>query len=210
MPKTIDPNPRFPNAASPNFAGLKDDLIGSALGPMQIFRPIGKYMTGARAIIKVNNKLAGFAFNISWNVNTTYQEIFELDSYVPYELAPTLITVTGTIGMFHIPGKGPVAEGFQPNVLSFLHHKYITIQVVDSSTGNIMLNIERAVITNKSQALNAGDVSQIQLSWKAIGWSDDQPPTDVSDIDEPAPDPVGGAAGALLDAAGKVGDLLGF
>ncbi len=205
MPSTIDTNPRFPSASSPNFAGMKDDLIGSALGPMQIFRPIGKYMTGARAIIKVNGKLAGFAFNISWSVNTSYQEIHEIDNFLPYELAPQVISVSGTIGMFHIPGQGPAAEGIMPNVLSFLHHKYISIEVQDQSTGNIILNITKAVITNKQQALNAGEVSQINLSFKAIGWSDDQPPTKVSDIDEVAPSPL--IPDGPLSAAA---DLLGF
>jgi len=207
MPDVIDTNPRFPSAASPNFRDISGDALDSALGPLQIFRPVGKYMTGARAIIKVNSKLAGFAFNIAWNVSTSHQEIFEVDNYLPYELAPQVVTVTGTIGMFHIPGQGPGAEGFQANVLSFLHHKYITIEVQDQTTGNVLLNISKAVITNKSQVLNAGEVSQIQLSFRAIGWSDDQPPQAVANIDEQSPS-KGGIGGLLNDAFEAGSDLV--
>lgn len=36
-------------------------------------KPEAKYVTGARCVIKVNGRLVGFAFSVSWNVQTDNQ-----------------------------------------------------------------------------------------------------------------------------------------
>jgi hypothetical protein len=156
-------------------SGLTDNLLKSAVSAASPLNNLGRYMTGARAIIKVNDKLFGFAFAVNYNINTEYQENNTIDDYVAYELMPTRISVNGTLSMFHVPGKGPTAEGqlVQANVLSFLMHKYITIEISDQMTGQVLFKTNKAVITNKQQSLQAGELSTIQLSWKALGWVDE-------------------------------------
>ena len=175
---------RFGESIINSAAGVAEDFVKSALGPLQIFRPMGKYMTGARAIIKVNGDIAGFAFSASWNVATRHQEVREIDNFLPYELAPSIVEVSGTLGMFHIPGKGPSNQRFQANRLSFLHQKYITIQIEDQQTSTILLKIDKAVITNRSQILDTNAESKITLEWKAIGWQDDQAPSFADGYDK--------------------------
>jgi hypothetical protein len=156
-------------------SGFTDNLLKSAAGAISPLNNLGRYMTGARAIIKVNDKLFGFAFAVSYSINTEYQENNTIDDYVAYELMPTRISVNGTLSMLHVPGKGPTAEGqlIQANVLSFLMHKYITIEISDQMTGQVLFKTNKAVITNKQQSLQAGELSTIQLSWKALGWVDE-------------------------------------
>jgi hypothetical protein len=168
----------FTDAGTLNGAvgALADQLVNSAVGALSPLNNYARYMTGARAIIKVNGKLFGFAFGVNYNINTAYDETWTIDDWTPYELAPQRITISGTMGLFHIPGKGPTAELVQPNILSFLMHKYITIEITDQMTGQKIFKTERAVITNKSQILQAGDISTIQLNWKAIGWIDELTP----------------------------------
>jgi len=176
MSATTGSNPLFPGSASPNAGELGKSLLSNALGPIQVFNKVGKYMTGARCIIKVNGKLAGFAFSVSWNVNTSQTTVREIDNYLPYEFAPSMLNVSGSLGMFHVPGKTATSELFMPNVLSFLHHKYISIEVQDQTTGQQLLRVNKAVITNKSQALVAGQISQMTLEWQGIGWQDEMKP----------------------------------
>jgi hypothetical protein len=156
-------------------SGLADNLVKSAVGAISPLNNFGRYMTGARAIIKVNDKLFGFAFGVNYSINTEYQENNTIDDYVAYELMPTRISVNGTLSMFHVPGKGPTAEDqlVQANVLSFLMHKYITIEISDQMTGQVIFKTNKAVITSKQQSLQAGELSTIQLSWKALGWVDE-------------------------------------
>jgi hypothetical protein len=103
-------------------------------------------------------------------------EIWTIDDWTPFELAPNKITVDGTLSMFHIPGKSPTRQLVQANVLSFLFHKHITIHIEDQMTGQTIFTTEKAVITSRKQSLHAGELSTIELTWKAIGWVDDITP----------------------------------
>jgi hypothetical protein len=156
--------------------GLATSLTKSAVGGLSPLNNFGRYMTGTRAIIKVNDKLFGFAFGVNFNIHTEHEENRTIDDYVAYELMPTRISVDGTLSMFHIPNRGPSKEFVQANVLSFLMHKYITIEISDQTTGQVIFKTNKAVITNRSQSLQAGELSTIQLSWKALGWVDELTP----------------------------------
>ena len=162
--------------SSNNISGVANDLLNSAVGGLSPLNNFGRYMTGSRAIIKINDKLFGFAFGVTFNIDTAQSEIWTIDDWTPFELAPRKISVDGTLSMFHIPGKGPSAELVQSNVMSFLFHKYITIRIEDQTTGQKIFETRKAVITNKRQTLRAGEISTIELSWKAIGWIDDITP----------------------------------
>jgi hypothetical protein len=151
-------------------------LIDSAVGAISPFNNFGRYLTGSRAIIKLNDKLFGFAFGVTFNIQTTADEINTIDDWTPYELAPKRIVVSGTLSMFHIPGKSPTRELIQANVLSFLFHKYITIAISDQTTGQVLFETKKAVITGRRQSIQAGEMSEITLEWKSIGWADEMSP----------------------------------
>ena len=156
--------------------GLSDNLLNSAVGGLSPLNNFGRYMTGARAVIKINDKLFGFAFGVNFNITTEHEENRTIEDWFAYELMPTRVTVNGTIGMFHIPNKGPSIQLVQSNALSFLMHKYITIEITDQTTGQLIFLTKKAVITSRSQDLQAGEISTIKLSWKAIGWADELNP----------------------------------
>jgi len=153
--------------------GLTDSLINSAVGGLSPLNNFGQYMTGSRAVVKVNDKIFGFAFAVSLNIKTEHEENRTIDSYVAYELMPTRLTVDGTLSMFHIPSRGPTKDLVQANVLSYLMHKYITIEISDQTSGQVIFKTNKAVVTNRAQTLQAGEISTIQLTWKALGWADE-------------------------------------
>lgn len=176
---------------------VSSQLLNSAVGAASPLNNFGRYMTGSRAVIKINGKLFGFAFGVSYNISTAAEENWTIDDYTPYELMPSKVTVTGTLGMFHIPGKSPTAQLVQANLLSYLMHRYVTIEISDQMTGQKIFKTERAVITNKSQTLTAGEISTIQLSWKAIGWIDEFTPklADGADVTSQGESEAGGFLG---------------
>jgi len=161
-------------------SGINDNLkeslnnaVKSAVGGVSPFNSFGRYFTGSRAIIKVNDKLFGFAFAVDFSIRTEYVENRTIDSAVAAELMPTRITVDGMLSMFHVPGKGPTVELVQSNVLSFLMHRYITIEIRDQMTDQLIFKTNKAVITGRTQKVQAGEMSTMQLSWKALGWIDE-------------------------------------
>lgn len=135
-----------------------------------------KYTSGARTTLKINNKIIGFAFAIGWNIRTSVTEVRTIDDYLAYELAPKHITVDGTIGMFRIPGVGISQELIQSDFLNFLQQKYITIEVRDSATDNLLFFTNRAMVTGRSENLTSEQLGRAQLTWQAIGWKDEREP----------------------------------
>ena len=174
--------------------GRDSGIVGNAItgaieanaGGIFSLRPTAKYMTGARTVLKVNDKLLGFAFQVSWNINTEQTEIYTIDDPLPHEIAPKRISVSGTLGCFVIPGRSATAEVIQSDMRSFLINKYITIEVRDSVTDEIIFKTNNAVVTNNQGSLNAEQVGTMQLSWKAIGWLSEQSPEEPMNADKPS------------------------
>lgn len=149
-----------------NLAGQVTDLFS--------IKPLAKYASGARTTLKINDKIVGFATSISWNIETTVSEIRAIDEYVPLELAPRYVTVSGSIGGLMIPGTGPSNENIQSNVINFLQQKYMTIEVRDSQSDNLLFFTNRAMVVSRSESLNSEQLGKITLNWRAIGWKDDK------------------------------------
>lgn len=147
-------------------------------------RPLGKYVTGARVTLRINKKLAGFAFGIQWKIDTQQREIVTVDDYLPHEIAPQRIHVTGSINSLHIPGSSVTKEQFQSSVLSFLAHQYIEIEARDSQTDELLFYTSKAVITTRTENLQAGQIGNITLDFIAVGWKDELEPTTPVGIDD--------------------------
>lgn len=139
-------------------------------------RPSARYTSGARTILKINGKIAGFAFGVSWNISTAVTEIMTIDDYNPYELAPQRVSVSGTISALHIPGISAGTELWQGDVLAFLFHRYITIEVRDVNTDDILFFTSKAIITSRSEDLKVDQLGSVQLNFKAIGYRDERDP----------------------------------
>lgn len=171
-----------------SIANLPQTVLNNTLGQVAGIistKPTAKYTSGARTTLKINGALAAFAFSISWKITTDVAEIRTIDNYLPYELVPNMIHVEGTLGGWHVPGQSSVTTLIQPDVLSFLFNKYITIEVRDSATDQVIFLTNKAWITSKTEDLTAKQIGRVQLTWKAIGWQDELPAQAPPDIDTP-------------------------
>lgn len=139
-------------------------------------KPMAKYLSGARCVLRMNGNIIGFAFGVSWKIETSVTEIRTIDDYMPYELAPKHISVDGTISGFRIPGSGPTSTLLQTDMLSFLHQRYIEIEVRDSQTDNLIFLTKRALITGRSENVKSNQLADMSLTFQAIGWADERSP----------------------------------
>lgn len=151
-------------------------------------RPTAKYASGARSVLKINGKVVGFAFGISWRINTQVSEITTIDDPLPSEFVPQRLTVDGSISALHIPGQSATTEFWQADVLSFLFHQYISIEVRDSQTDALLFFTNKAVITSRQEDIRVDQLANVSLTWRAIGWKDERSPEYPSDISTPSPD----------------------
>ena len=147
-------------------------------------KQMAKYLSGARCVLRVNGKIVGFAFAISWEIKTAVTEINTIDDYMPYELAPSRIEVNGAISGFRIPGSGPTQKLMQSDIEGFLHQRYIEIEVRDSQTDNLIFKTSRAMITSRTENIKTDALADMTLSFKAIGWADERAPAEPVGIGE--------------------------
>ena len=87
----------------PAAQALAGNVLSGNVGGIISTRTTAKYASGARTTLKINSKVCGFAFAVSWRINTMVTEINTIDDYLPYELAPQRVTVEGTLSALHIP-----------------------------------------------------------------------------------------------------------
>lgn len=155
---------------------LTDNVLEGNLGGIFSTRPSAKYMSGARCVLRINSRPVGFAFGISWRIDTLFTEINAIDNVLPEELVPKAIKVSGNISALHIPGQGAGVQLWQPDVLSFLFHQYLTIEVRDSATGQLLFFAPKAVITSRQEDIKVDELAQVNLSFQAIGFKDEKTP----------------------------------
>jgi hypothetical protein len=178
--------------------GLASNLVSNVEGIFSA-KPMAKYLSGARCVLRVNGKIIGFAFAISWEIKTAVTEINTIDDYLPYELAPSRIEVTGAISGFRIPGSGPSLTLIQTDIASFMHQRYIDIEVRDSQTDNLIFLANKAMITNRTENIKIDQLADMTLSFKAIGWADERAPKEVDGIGDPVDVDGTSSLGKLTD-----------
>ncbi len=198
----------MPSTGFDNTPGFAENLVNNVASNVAgVFstRPNAKFMSGARCTLKINGKLVGFAFAITWNINTTYTEVNTVDDYLPYELAPQRVTVDGSISALHVPGTSASTQSWQPDVLSFLFAPYVSIEARDSATNQLIFATDKAVITTRSEEIRIDQLSQVTLRWRAIGFIDEKTPATPNNYDQPStnvkPKGPGGQTNATTRAA---------
>lgn len=153
---------------------IADNVASNATGIFST-KQSAKYASGARTILKINGKIVGFAFGVSWRINTAVTEITTIDDYFPHELAPQRVTVEGTMSALHIPGQSVGSELWQPDALNFLFQQYITIEVRDIND-QLLFYTSKAMITSRQEDIRVDQLANVQLSWRAIGFQDERKP----------------------------------
>ena len=191
------------NNTPPVVQQLGDNLIGGNLGGILSTRAEAKYSSGARTILRINGKIVGFAFGVSWDIVTMYGEITAIDNPLPEELIPQRIRVQGQISALHIPGFGAGTQLWQADILSFLFHQYLSIEVRDSVTDAILFYAPKAVITTRHEEIKVDSLAAVTLSFMAIGFRDEKNPTAPSAVNSLKNKQMVTALGDTLPEAGQ-------
>lgn len=189
------------------------DNVRKQFQPTLSAKPTAKYASGPRCVLKINNEICGFAFAVSWRITTQSTEINTIDDPFAYELAPQRVAVEGTLSALHIPGESAGTKLWQPDVLNFLFQQYITIEVRDSATDQLLFYTDKAMITSRQEDIRVDSLANVQLSWRAIGYKDEREPDLPSDFNSSSSQKgaldkiIGNVTGVLRDPVGAIKKL---
>jgi hypothetical protein len=157
-----------------NIPNISNNINSNVSGIFSA-KSTAKYASGARTTLKINGKIVGFCFGVSWRITTQVTEIVTIDDYLPHELAPQRISVEGSLSALHIPGVSAGSELWQSDALNFLFQQYITIEVRDV-TDQLLFYTARAMITSRQEDIRVDSLANVQLSFRAIGFQDERKP----------------------------------
>ena len=93
-------------------------------------------VSAARVVCYLNGRRAGTVTRFGHTSETPTHELGGLDSFDPFELAPTSTKVSGTVGLYRIAGLGGVeGMGLTAQYEALSRQKYATVQLLDRLTG---------------------------------------------------------------------------
>lgn len=136
--------------------------------------PTPKIATGARAVLKINNKPIAYATNVGYRIGIPHSTVYTLGRYSAARLEPVGYDVTCNCGVLRFteaPGKGNAAdsaqENIQPSVNNIINSESITIQVLDRKTEQTILYIANARMVDRGGSVDARGV--LSENWSFIG-----------------------------------------
>lgn len=126
-------------------------------------------LRGADVFIYINNKLYGPAQQVSYTLDSQTQEVYGVDAFYPQEITPVRGSTTGTISGLRVRNSGGlVALGARPKATDPLSGSYASIRLRDRSTGEDILFIPQALLTNEQNQVAAKGTWKLSFSFKGI------------------------------------------
>jgi hypothetical protein len=126
-------------------------------------------VTGASVKIKLSGVLYPQAQSISYTIDYGEEPIYGIDSPYPQEIRQTRISVQGQIVGMRIRASGGIQTAkVRTEISRSLQAPYMSVQIIDISTEEIILFIAQAKVTSQSITVAAKGVLQLSFSFKGI------------------------------------------
>jgi hypothetical protein len=111
-------------------------------------------LTGASIKLYINNKVYKEVQSISFSVDYGETEIYGIDSEYPQEIAPSKISVKGSVQGLRVKMSGGLqGSNMRPLFTDIAASPYISIRIQDRQTGEDILFIPNAKITRESHSI---------------------------------------------------------
>jgi len=114
------------------------------------------FVTGARAKILIAGKPIGAALNITWSVNIKMEELFTIDSQIPWEIIPGQIMIRASLSRFIDPFNDVAGAGLFSTIQANIHQPYVTLQVSDKISNNLFT--AKGMFSDISSTISNGSV----------------------------------------------------
>jgi hypothetical protein len=130
--------------------------------------PQSVILTGANIKIYANNKTYNSVASVSFVVDYGEAAIYGIDSPWPQELAPTRVSVTGSIRGFRLKLSGGLqGSNLRPLFTDIAASPLISLRITDRYSGEDILFLEKAKITRESHEISTK--STYKLNFDFIG-----------------------------------------
>lgn len=125
-------------------------------------------LTGAHIKLYINNKLYKPTQGVSFTIDYGETEIHGIDSAYPQEIAPTKISVRGSVNGIRLKNSGGLqGENARPLFADFAASPYISIRIQDRESSEDILFVPNAKITRETHGISTK--ATYKLSFDFVG-----------------------------------------
>lgn len=126
-------------------------------------------LTGPCIKLYLNNKLYKEVQQVAYNVDYGEYEIYGIDTSFPQEIAPGRFMVKGTISGIRIKYSGGIqAYDARPLIKNLLAAPYISIRVHDRASGEDLLLVQSAKITNQKVSISTKGTVKLSFDFSGL------------------------------------------
>jgi len=124
---------------------------------------------GADVKVYMNGEVVPEVQKISYAINYGEQEIYGIDQVFPQEIAVTKVSVAGSISGFKTKYSGGLqAKALRPLIFDVLNAPYISLRVVDRSTGEDIIYIPSIKVSDETMGAAAKGIVNLSFKFKGI------------------------------------------
>lgn len=125
-------------------------------------------MRGSDVTLHLNNKPYNVTQQVQWSIDYGEDPIYGIDSYLPQEISPTKISVSGQVtGLILRMDGGLQGGGIRPLLVDYLASPYISLRVRDRINQLDLLYIDRIKVTKES--VSVAPKGMLKISFNFVG-----------------------------------------
>jgi hypothetical protein len=133
-----------------------------------------KTMTGARAVISVDNQVVGLYESCTYGANLGHEPIHILGRFGADEIAVTSYeAISVNCSGFRVIGQGVHVLPKMPRLQDLLNLGTVTISIKDRQTGDLIMTVTGAVPVAYNGGVNARATSRVSVTYTGTKLSDE-------------------------------------
>lgn len=126
-------------------------------------------INGASIKLYIGGVLYPEASSLSYIIDYGEEATYGVDSALPQEIRQTRISVQGQVSGIRIRASGGIqSRNARTLIKDSLQAPYVSIQIKDRSTDEILLFLPQAKVTSQSTTVAAKGILQLSFSFKGI------------------------------------------
>lgn len=128
-----------------------------------------KVIAGAHLRIFINGVAYNEAQQLSYSIDYGEEPIYGIDSVFPQEIKITRVSVQGSIsGVRLANSNGLQGSNIRPGIRDSIFAPYISIRISDRRTGEDIMFIPYARVTNESLNVSAKGVARVSFNFTGL------------------------------------------
>jgi hypothetical protein len=133
-----------------------------------------RVISGAHINLHINGTLYNEVQQLSYTIDYGEEPIYGIDSIFPQEIKITRVSIQGTISGVRIANSnGLQGQSIRPKITDSMYAPYISIRISDRRTGEQLMWIPNAQVTNEKFDVSAK--GNAVLSFSFMGLQGQQP-----------------------------------